>query len=255
MATACACGRDAATGKVRQTLKRATDAGTGLFRRDEWEVAVRGRNTWIATPSPQTPLAENSLAMMTPPPCSPPVFVVDTERRSAPITIGDSTVEVCLDQGAVIAGQRPHLAIDEVEPGIDCGQDAATCSASQASSLPKAPCDRDCGSKAAVGLCPARRRNSRTRQGDTRRRRTAYDDGRGLRRHRAGQSAPDHRQTRPLSSRGTRSGRGAIRCGWRQGACAQPSRCSGPAIRDRRRKNHRAGIALAGKNAGRCARA
>lgn len=111
--------RDAATGKVRQTLKRATGAGTGLFQRDEWEVAVAGeyldRDALAGTPLAELLGDDDPASLLA------PVFVVDTERRAAPIKIGDSTVEVCLDQGAVIAGSA-RTAIDEVELELVSGK-------------------------------------------------------------------------------------------------------------------------------------
>ncbi len=111
--------RDAATGKVRQTLKRAAGAETGLFQRDEWEVAVTSekldRDALAATPLAALLENDDPAALLL------PVFVVDAERRAARISIGESIVEVCLDQGAVIAGSA-RAAIDEVELELISGR-------------------------------------------------------------------------------------------------------------------------------------
>jgi triphosphatase len=111
--------RDAATGKVRQTLKHAPAAATGLFQRDEWEVAVAGEylDRDALAQTPLAALLEND----DPASLLGPVFVVETERRAAQVKIGDSIVEVCLDQGAVIADSA-RTAIDEVELELISGR-------------------------------------------------------------------------------------------------------------------------------------
>lgn len=110
--------RDAATGAVRQTLKAAA-AGAGLFQRDEWESAVAGehldRDALAATPLADILETDDPAALLQ------PVFVVEAERLSAPVRIGDAVIEVTLDEGAAIAGSA-RTAICEVELELVSGK-------------------------------------------------------------------------------------------------------------------------------------
>ena len=110
--------RDAATGAVRQTLK-AGGAGAGLFQRDEWECAVAGehpdREALARTPLAAILETDDPVAILA------PVFVVEAERLSAPVRIGDAVIEVTFDEGAAIAGSA-RSAICEIELELVSGK-------------------------------------------------------------------------------------------------------------------------------------
>lgn len=84
-----------------QTLKARGGATAGLFDRSEWETAVAGEEPEPKTLS-HTPVAK-ILSKRKP---LKPVFETVVDRTTWTVTAGQSTVEVALDQGRVVAGGK-----------------------------------------------------------------------------------------------------------------------------------------------------
>lgn len=99
-----------------QTLKHSQ--GGGLFQRQEWETPVAGLDLDLAAlrGTPVEPLtAETPLA---------PVFTVEVERRIHVWTHGRTRIEVSLDTGVIVAGER-HEAVGELELELVAGSPKA----------------------------------------------------------------------------------------------------------------------------------
>ena len=85
-----------------QTVKVGPGSGIGLFDRSEWETTVDGmqlnRKALAATPVGDILAAKRGKLN--------PVFKTIVKRRSWTVEAGRSTVEVALDQGRVVAGDK-----------------------------------------------------------------------------------------------------------------------------------------------------
>jgi len=107
------------TGRTRvQTVKAGDDGGTGLFARSEWERRVANDTPVLddATPIP-TVLgcgADNLVAL----------FEIRIERRIWNLSHGTDAIELALDRGEAVAGDR-RAPIEEVELELKHGTPAA----------------------------------------------------------------------------------------------------------------------------------
>lgn len=97
-----------ASGKdLIQTVK-ASGPASALFARDEWEMPVGGETPVIDYSTPlQTELAIGADDLQ-------PQFSVEVTRRVWNVTEGDTAIEVALDEGFVVAGDR-RTPLREVE--------------------------------------------------------------------------------------------------------------------------------------------
>jgi inorganic triphosphatase YgiF len=108
-----------AGGRAVQTIKSAGDGAVGLFARGEWECAV----ALDATPriDPATPagavLGDRTQDLA-------PVFTVAVDRRVWQHDHAGASIEIALDRGAVIAGDR-RSDLCEVELELRSGEPAA----------------------------------------------------------------------------------------------------------------------------------
>jgi inorganic triphosphatase YgiF len=88
-----------------QTLKAAAPAVGALSARPEWEAQVMGNTPDLAVLPPEALalLADIDLASLA------PVFVTEVKRATWQVAVGDTAMEIALDQGEVRAG-------DQIEP-------------------------------------------------------------------------------------------------------------------------------------------
>ncbi|MDZ4376159.1 MAG: CHAD domain-containing protein [Phenylobacterium sp.] len=87
-----------------QTLKHRD--GGALFQRDEWETVVSGPDldlTVLAATPAADAAATATLA---------PAFAVEVERRVHTWSSGDARIEVCLDTGLIVAGERRDVVAE-----------------------------------------------------------------------------------------------------------------------------------------------
>ncbi len=105
-------------GKRVQTIKAAGASAAGLFARSEWERAVRNDTPVLDAKTPLPPgLGECAHAIA-------PIFEVGIDRHSWIVAEGDATIEVVLDRGKVVAGDR-QSPICEIELELKSGAPAA----------------------------------------------------------------------------------------------------------------------------------
>lgn len=105
-------------GKRVQTIKAAGASAAGLFARSECERAVRNDTPVLDAKTPLPPgLGECADAIA-------PIFEVGIDRHSCIIAEGDATIEVVLDRGKVVAGDR-QSPICEIELELKSGAPAA----------------------------------------------------------------------------------------------------------------------------------
>lgn len=105
-------------GKRVQTIKAAGASAAGLFARSEWERAVRNDTPVLDAKTPLPPsLGECADAIA-------PIFEVAIDRHSWIVAEGDATIEVVLDRGKVVAGDR-QSPICEIELELKSGAPAA----------------------------------------------------------------------------------------------------------------------------------
>lgn len=102
-------------GRTRiQTLKAEGDSGASLLARAEWERPVDS----------DTPVLDDTLPVRLPAGAIAPVFEVRVERRVWIVQHDGATVEVALDRGHAVAGER-SWPIGEVELELKQGDPAA----------------------------------------------------------------------------------------------------------------------------------
>lgn len=101
-----------------QTVKAGGAGVAGLFARSEWERPVKDDTPILDEATPIAALPGDAAAAVT------PVFQVEIERRSWLIVEGDTVIELVLDRGAVVAGER-RSPICEIELELKSGDPAA----------------------------------------------------------------------------------------------------------------------------------
>lgn len=109
------------SGKRRvQTVKVDEDGGAaaGLFSRVEWEMPVRSNRPVLDARTPILTMLGGAVDDIV------PIFEVDVERRIWMIRHDDAEVELVLDRGHVVAGER-RTAVCEVELELKQGRQAA----------------------------------------------------------------------------------------------------------------------------------
>lgn len=104
-------------GKRIQTVKARGTGSVGLFARSEWERSVADDNPILDDTTIPTLLGGSVAALA-------PAFAVDIERRSWVINEGDTIIDLVLDRGDVVAGDR-RSAICEIELELKHGDPAA----------------------------------------------------------------------------------------------------------------------------------
>jgi len=97
-----------------QTIKRADTSGTGLFSRSEWEMSVQD-DTPVS--DHRMPLRDASRAVI-------PAFEVKVERLTWLVEDDAASIELVLDRGAVIAGER-QSPVCEIELELKRGEPTA----------------------------------------------------------------------------------------------------------------------------------
>lgn len=99
-----------------QTLKAAAPAVGALSARPEWEAQVMGNTPDLAVLPPEALalLADIDLASLA------PVFVTEIKRATWQVAVGDTAMEIALDQGEVRAGERVE-PICEIELELKSG--------------------------------------------------------------------------------------------------------------------------------------
>ena len=101
-----------------QTIKADGASAAGLFARSEWERPVKGDTPILDDSTPiQALLGDIADAII-------PVFEVQVQRHTWIIGEGDSTIELVLDRGEVVAGERQSLFC-EIELELKHGDPAA----------------------------------------------------------------------------------------------------------------------------------
>ncbi|MFZ2998512.1 CHAD domain-containing protein [Sphingobium sp.] len=101
-----------------QTVKADGDGATGLFSRNEWEVAVSGDTPVLDDNNPVAAMLGDAITTLV------PLFKVDVERRTWSLREGDTDIELVLDRGTVTAGDRQAL-VCEIELELKSGDPAA----------------------------------------------------------------------------------------------------------------------------------
>lgn len=107
------------SGKKRiQTIKAAGASAAGLFIRSEWERPVEDDTPILdyTTPLPSL-LGDRALAIA-------PAFTVKIERHRWIVVEGEATIELVLDRGEVVAGER-RTPVCEIELELQSGDRAA----------------------------------------------------------------------------------------------------------------------------------
>lgn len=108
-----------ASGDARfQTIKADGEAGAGLFHRSEWEMPVDGDTPVLDDTMPIKALLGDRTDEIT------PQFNVEVERKVWIVPEGDAEIEVVIDRGEIIAGDRRE-AISEVELELKRGHSSA----------------------------------------------------------------------------------------------------------------------------------
>lgn len=101
-----------------QTVKAGGVSGAGLFARSEWERPVKDDRPILDETTPIGALLGAAVVAVA------PLFEVEIERRSWLITEGDTVMELVLDRGEVLAGER-RATICEIELELKSGDPAA----------------------------------------------------------------------------------------------------------------------------------
>lgn len=105
-------------GKRIQTIKAGGAVAAGLFARSEWERGVRNERPVLDNSTPvRMALGGKADAIA-------PVFRVRVERRSWNIREGDARIELVLDRGDILAGNR-RSPVCEIELELKGGDPAA----------------------------------------------------------------------------------------------------------------------------------
>jgi len=105
-------------GKRVQTVKAYGGSSAGLFVRPEWEKPVRDDKPVIDDSTPIRALLGEVADRLV------PVFEIHIERHSWDVHEGDASIELVLDRGEVVAGDR-RSSICEVELELKDGDDTA----------------------------------------------------------------------------------------------------------------------------------
>jgi triphosphatase len=100
-----------------QTIKADSASTAGLFVRSEWEQPVKGNSPVLDHATPISALLGNTADTIA------PVFEVHVERRTWIIDTEDATIELALDRGEVVSGDR-HSSICEIELELKAGNPA-----------------------------------------------------------------------------------------------------------------------------------
>jgi inorganic triphosphatase YgiF len=109
------------SGKRRVQTVKVDDGGgaaAGLFSRVEWEMPVRGNQPVLDARTPILTMLGSAVDDIV------PIFEVDVERRSWVIRHDDAEVELVLDRGHVVAGER-RTAVCEIELELKEGRQTA----------------------------------------------------------------------------------------------------------------------------------
>ena len=108
------------SGKERVQTVKATggDGGAGLFARAEWEMPVDDDVPVIDTRTPVAALLRGDASAIE------PVFHVNVERRTWDLLQDGATVELVLDRGSIVAGER-QAPVCEIELELAAGEPAA----------------------------------------------------------------------------------------------------------------------------------
>jgi len=101
-----------------QTIKADGAGSAGLFLRSEWEMPVDGDTPVLDDASPVKALLGDGISKVA------PQFSVNVERRTWILHHEDAEIEVVLDRGAVLAGDRQE-AVCEIELELKQGRPAA----------------------------------------------------------------------------------------------------------------------------------
>lgn len=109
--------RDAGNSRI-QTVKAAGSAAAGLFARPEWERPVESDQPLLDDTNPLRSLLGERIRDMA------PVFEVQVERRIWNVQWEGALIEVVLDRGQVVAGERT-APICEIELELKQGRPAA----------------------------------------------------------------------------------------------------------------------------------
>jgi len=104
-------------GKRVQTIKANGASGVGLFTRSEWERPVADDTPILDDATPVRALLGDDADALA------PVFEVDIERRIWIISEQDTTIELVIDRGKVVAGER-RTPICEIELELKQGDPA-----------------------------------------------------------------------------------------------------------------------------------
>ncbi len=97
-----------------QTLKAAAPAVGALSARPEWEAQVMGNTPDLAV------LPKDARALLAGVPPLLPVFVTDVQRTTWQVQVGDSDMEIALDQGEIRSGKHA-MPVSEVELELKAG--------------------------------------------------------------------------------------------------------------------------------------
>lgn len=101
-----------------QTIKADGPSSAGLFARSEWERSVKGDVPILDYTTPILTLLGDAADTIA------PVFEVQAERRTWIVDEGGTTIELVLDRGEIVAGER-QAAICEIELELKNGDPAA----------------------------------------------------------------------------------------------------------------------------------
>lgn len=104
--------------KRTQTIKADGASAAGLFARSEWERPARNDTPALDDTTPIRAVLGDAADTIT------PVFEVQIERRTWIISEGDTTIELVLDRGEAVAGDR-RSSICEIELELKQGDPAA----------------------------------------------------------------------------------------------------------------------------------
>ncbi|MEZ2130788.1 MULTISPECIES: CHAD domain-containing protein [unclassified Sinorhizobium] len=102
------------TGEARIQTVKATGQSASLFTRSEWETPLEGDAPVLDHSNPLTSEFGSDLELR-------PMFDVEVERRIWSVEESGSTIEVALDQGVVISGER-NTDVRELELELKDGE-------------------------------------------------------------------------------------------------------------------------------------
>lgn len=105
-------------GRRIQTVKAADSGATGLFARPEWEQPVEDDRPVLDVTTPLKALLGNNYEYLG------PAFEVVVERRTWMVSWQDAAIELVLDRGEVVAGDR-RTPLCEIELELKHGSTAA----------------------------------------------------------------------------------------------------------------------------------